>query len=388
MFNEISREVKLLSLSFAFILFGFGAVQQYLIPFFSDNGLIEVGFYSLILIYLFFMIFGPVSSVFVSKYGSKKCMLFGAIFYFIFIVSMLAKSHALIYLASVLVGIGASFLWTGQNTYIIKASNKEHYGANTGFFSMFMMLGSGIGILVLGFLITKYSYSQSFLLFSIFPIIGFMLLIRLKNIESEKINNRFRLMKKLLQSKTALKLSSLWFAVNFAGGLTLGIIPMQINNLFGVSFIGILLALFYIIPILLSFSLGKLSDKVGRTKAIAISYVLQLAAFSALYFQSKAMLVAGIIIFALNGTITRAITGALVGDVSTKGNLEFLTAFFWTVQNMSVVLALIISKIFVSEISAIYLVSIIVTVVSFLILQPLLKLSVNEIKERISEETK
>jgi len=250
------------------------------------------------------------------------------------------------------------------------------------------MLGSGIGILTLGFLISGHSYAKPFLLFSIFPIIGLVLLLRAKNIKSEKVDNRFRMMKKLMLSKTALKLSSLWFAVNFASGLIMGIIPIQIKNLFGVPFIGILLALFYIIPILLSFSLGKLSDKVGRTRAIAISYVLQLAAFSALYFQGKMTLVIGIGIFALNGTITRAITYGLTGDVSNKKNLEFLTAFFWTIQNLGVLSALIISKLWVSDISAIYLVSIIVTVASFLVLRPLLKLSTSEIKEKISQETR
>ncbi len=388
MFYGVSREVKLLGLSFAFIFFGFSAVQQYVIPFFSDSGLIDVGFYSLILIYLFFMLSGPVSSVFVSKYGSKTCMLSGTLFYFIFGISLLAKSHALIYIASGLVGIGASFLWTGQNTYIIKASNEKHYGASSGFFNTIVMLGSGIGVIALGFLITKYTYSASFLLFSLFPVMGFLLLLRLKNIKSKKRNNKFLLMKKLLFSKTALKLSSLWFAMNFARGLTLGMIPLQIKDIFGIPFIGLLLSLSYIIHILLSFSLGKFSDKIGRTKTIVISYLLQLIALSALYFQNKITLVAGIIIFALNGALTSSATYALAGDVSKKENLEFLTAFFWTIQNMGVLLSLLISKFFVSEIGTIYLISIIVTVASFLILQPLLKLNVNEIKEKISEETK
>lgn len=387
MFLGVSRNVKILSIGFFSIFFGFSAAQQYVVPFFSDQGSVNVGFYSLILIYLFFMLSGPASSVFVSKYGSKKCMLLGVLTYFVFIAALPLKSHAAVYLASSLLGIGASFLWTGQNTYVVKASDEKYYGANSGFFSSIMMLGSGIGILALSHLSSKYNYGKSFFLLSIFPIIGFLILLKLKDIKSENTNNRFRLIKKIISSKTALRLSSLWFAVNFASGLVIGIIPMQIKDIFGLAYIGMLSSLFFFIPILLSFFFGKLYDRVGRNKTILASYMLQLAALLALYFDSKITLITGIILFSLNRALITPVTYALVGDVSKKENLEFLAAFFWTVQNIGVVLSLIISQILVHKIGLIYFVSIFVTVVSLFILQPIFKLNKNKIRKMISKET-
>jgi len=386
MVPAISDQVKILSACFLFIFFGFGAVQTYMMPFFSDYGLIDVGFRSLILIYLFFMISDPLSAIFISKYGAKKCMIFGTIFYFLFLISLLSKSFAAIYIASALLGIGASFLWTGQNTYLIRASSKKYYGESAGFFNMVYMAGGGAGVLVLSFMLSISSYESSFLLFSIFPIIGLLLLFRLADIRTQKKQDHIRLIKKSLSSRTALKLSILWFVISFCSGLTRGIIPLQINTILGISFVGILFSLFSIAPIFLSFFFGKLSDKVGRNKIIAAAYILQLAALLLLYFQNKIMLVLGIILFALSSAIMRPVTYALVGDVSTGKNLEYLAALFWTIENAGIVLALIFSQLLVSRIDIIYLISISSVVVSSFFLLPLFRMNAGKIRDRISKE--
>ncbi|MCK5176971.1 MAG: MFS transporter, partial [Candidatus Aenigmarchaeota archaeon] len=181
--SYVSKEVKILSLSFFLIFLGFNGVQQYITVFFSDTGLIDLGFYSLILIYLCFTLSEPLSAVFVSKYGAKKCMIISSIFYSLFIISLLSKSVALIYLCSALLGIAASLLWTGQNSYLIRASDKKHYGENAGFFNSLQSLGSALGVFILGFLISVFLFDLSFLFFSIIPMLGFLLLFKLKDLK-------------------------------------------------------------------------------------------------------------------------------------------------------------------------------------------------------------
>ena len=75
---------------------------------------------------------------------------------------------------------------------------------------------------------------------------------------------------------------------------------------------------------------------------------------------------------------------ALFGDISTRQNLEFLTAVFSIFQVLGVVLALLISSQF--SIKMIYLISMIVSVVSFVFVLPLLTLKPREIKEEIAKE--
>ena len=76
----------------------------------------------------------------------------------------------------------------------------------------------------------------------------------------------------------------------------------------------------------------------------------------------------------------------MVGDVSTKTNLEFLTALFWMIQNVGIVGALILSQIFVAEVKIIYLISLFVIAISLIILLLLLRLGIEKIREKISQE--
>jgi len=383
----MNKEIKILSLAFLFIFLGFNGVQQYVTSFFSEAGIIEVGFHSLILIYLFITLFEPFSAFFVSKYGTKISMLIGSFLFFIFIISLLSKSIYLIYLTSALLGCGASLLWMGQGSFLIKKSETNSYGKNSGFFSVFQFLGSFMGLLILGFLIKKISFKISFLFFSFLPLIGFFLIFYLKNLKVEEKINRFRFIKKSITSLTLLKLSTFYFSIQFIFGLVIGVIPIQIKNIVGIDYVGILSSLFFILPVIFSYSLGKLSDIKGRKLMIFLSYGIIIISLSILYFSNSAFfLILGIILIALNSAILRPLSFSLVGDFTTKQNLEFVLALFWIFQNLGIVTALIISGIFIIQIKTIYLLSIFITIVSFLIVFPLLKLKFEKIKEIISQE--
>ena len=117
---------------------------------------------------------------------------------------------------------------------------------------------------------------------------------------------------------------------------------------------------------------------------LIISYILLLIGLLLVSLEKSAWLILGVILLALNSAILGPVIIALVGDVSTKENLEFLTALFWMLRALGVVLALLISSQF--SITMIYLISIAVTIISFLIVLPLLKLDLKEIKEKIVQE--
>jgi len=384
---SVNQPIKILSLSFLFIFLGFSGVERYLTAFFSEAGMTEVGFYSLILIYLFFLLFDPLSAVFVSKYGAKKCMILASIFYSLFILSLLSENVILIYFASALLGIAASFLWTGQNSYLIRVSDEKSYGAASGFFNSLKSLGAASGVLFLGFLITIFYFQLPFLIFSVFPLIGLILLLHLKDVRVEAKINRFQLLRKSITSKTALRLSALWFSLYFIFGLTIGIIPIQIKDILGIFYVGILSSLFFILAIILAYPLGKLSDIIGRKQMIIFSYILLILGLFSLYLSKSVFpLMVGILLLALIWTILRTVTIALVGDVATKNNLEFLTALFWMVQNIGVVSALFLSQIFKTEIQILYLISIFIVAIFLIILLPLFRLKIEEIREKISQE--
>ncbi|MBI2626370.1 MAG: MFS transporter [Candidatus Nealsonbacteria bacterium] len=382
----MNKPIKILSFGFLLIFLGFNGVQSYVTAYFSDANMAEVGFRSLILIYLFFILFNPVSAIFVSRYGAKKCMMAASIFYSFFILSLLSGSVILIYIFSALLGMAAAFLWTGQGSYLIRASDEKSYGANAGFFNSQQSLGSAAGVLFFGFLVSVLFFKSSFLLFSILPIVGFLLLSRLENIKSREENlDRFKLARKSLSSKTALRLSGLYFSFMFVFGLVIGILPIEIKNIIGAPYIGILSSLFYVMPIVFSFIFGKLSDIKGRKFMIILGYLLCAAGLALLYLSNGAiLLISAILLLSVNYSIIRPVTMALIGDVSTKSNLEFLTALFWMASNIAVVSALIISSIFLTK--TIYLISLLLIGISFTALLPLLRLKTEKLKELITKE--
>jgi len=278
--KNISKEVIILSLAFSFVFFGYNGVQQYLTLYFSKLNLFKVGFYSLILIYLFFILFSFLSALFVKKYGFKKPLLIASLFYSIFIFSLLTKSIFLVYLASILLGISAAFLWMGQISCLVRETEKKFYGESSGFFNTFLSLGSGLGILILGFLIERLKdFETPFLFFAFFPLIGAFIFLKLKEKKPEKNLERIKFPKKLFLSKTSLQFSSLWFAQTFVFGITIGILPLQVEKALGISFVRILSSLFLILPIIFSHLIGKLSDKIGREILIFVSYFFRLISF-------------------------------------------------------------------------------------------------------------
>ena len=70
---------------------------------------------------------GLVENYLTGMYGASEEVgpYVASIFYSVFIFSLISKSVALIYFASILLGTAASFLWTGQNSYLIRASDEK-----------------------------------------------------------------------------------------------------------------------------------------------------------------------------------------------------------------------------------------------------------------------
>ncbi len=386
MASKVSRDVKILSIAFLLIFFGFGSIHSYTTVFFSDMGLVNLGFESLILIYLFFALSNPLSAVIVSRYGAKRCMIISSLLYSLYGFLILTRMVSVVYLASVLLGISASTLWTGQRSYVIRASDKSLYGTNMGFFNSVKAIGAGVGLFALGFMIPIFMFDLSFIIFSILPLIGLLIIFRISNLKAGQVD-RVRLIREAITSPTVLRVSSMWFSFFFVTGLIIGIIPIQIRETLGIPYVGALLSIFHIIPILFSYYSGRLSDIKGRMPMIVASYIMIMIGFVFLPLSFNALfLVLGIVMIAASRIVIVPTINALCGDLSTGRNLEFLAATFFMIQNIGVVSALVISQVFISDIMSIYLISIIVTLVSMGMFLPLLRKGTGVLREQIARE--
>jgi MFS family permease len=383
----MNKNLKILSLAFFFIFFGFDGVQQYVTTFFSDAGKAQTGFILLVLVYLFFTLGNPVAAYCVSKFGLKKCIAIGPFFYFLFVISLQAGSSLAVYLAAGLVGIGASFLWTGTNCYLIKASDKSSYGRDSGYFFTSFAIGSTMGITIMGFLIDRFGFHLPFLVYSVFPLIGLALILTLEDFKSEPQANRLKALFRIMTNKMALAVSSVCFAVALVLGIQFGILPLEIKSIVGTRYMGILLAIFFAFPILASYFLGKLSDRLGRKKIIVVSYAVAIAGLLVLFFAESLVAAAvGMVLIALFYAIMQPTLYVLVGDVSSPENIEFLAALFWTMQMVGTLFALVISTIWPTRL--VYFGVIAAMLLSLLFLGQFFKLSLAEIKIKIAQNIK
>jgi len=385
----IPKEIKILSLSFFIIFFAYNGIQQFLTAYFSELNVVKVGFWSLILIYLFLLITNFFSGFIVSKFGVKKCLVFGSLFYSLFIFVLITKIPPFIYLASALLGFGASILWTAQGTFLVRASEQQYYGKNSGFFNTIFQMGSVLGIIIFSILIVKFSFKSPLLIFGTFTLIASIVFLMLKNVEPKVIDskNRFRIFKKVFTNSTALKFSLIWFSFSLIIASVSGQFPLEIKKYFGLGSIGFITPIFYFLPIIFSYYIGKTSDIKGRKLFLILAYIFALLGLSLFIIQiqfglSKIFFILSFLLISLGFALFAPLRYALLGDISSDSNLEYLTALSLSAMNSGYVIVFLLNMYLPAIFS--YLIPFFIILSSLIIILPILKLNINTIKEKIN----
>ncbi len=98
---HITKNVKLLSVAFLLIFFGFDGIEQYVMTYFDAAGVKSVGFASLLIIYIVFAFSNQSAAVIVSYLGAKRSMLAAVSFYTLYGLSLLTANAIIIYLIAV-----------------------------------------------------------------------------------------------------------------------------------------------------------------------------------------------------------------------------------------------------------------------------------------------
>ncbi len=383
---RLQRNIILLSVAFLLIFFGFDGIQQYITISFTQHGLKDLGFASLIIIYIVFTLANPIAAMVVSAMGAKRSMMIAALFYTLYCISLISLNAVLITSASVLLGISGALLWTAQTSYLVRASEPSVYGRNSGLFSTFFAIGAASGVFVFGWILPMLGLEKGFFLFALFPLIAIVPLLLLDDIRTTVQGMKWATVFGIARSKTALRFAAIWFPFNFIQGLVIGILPLEINQTIGsLKAVGALTALFYIAPIALSYGIGRLSDRIGRRSMITVMYASALVGLGLLVVKdTPVVLVVSVVILAFNFGLFHTIGFALVGDVSTEKTLEPFTALTWMVRSSAFVPALLFGA--VLEHKEVYIASLLSIALSYLIFWKIRKLSLPAIQRQIALE--
>eukprot|EP00808_Paulinella_micropora_P028140 g27902.t1 len=143
--------VTLLGLGFLMLYTAFGSAKNYMTKLFGKEGS-----HSLALLYLCFGIFSLAAPSYTGRLGARKCIVFGALTFCIFVLSMVLQKITLIFVASLMAGVGASLMWNGQALYLTKVGMGPSLATLTGlFFSLYSSNGV-LGNLMLSVLLANH----------------------------------------------------------------------------------------------------------------------------------------------------------------------------------------------------------------------------------------
>ncbi|XP_037925519.1 UNC93-like protein MFSD11 [Hermetia illucens] len=101
---------------------------------YDDPSFTGDGYTSLAIIYAVFALIGWLAPSVLAYTGPRGAMLIGGSTYCLFMVSFLWPRNWLLYLASAILGLGASITWTGQGTFLSRCSDTSTISRNSGVF--------------------------------------------------------------------------------------------------------------------------------------------------------------------------------------------------------------------------------------------------------------
>ncbi|KAJ6239179.1 et translation product-related [Anaeramoeba flamelloides] len=183
--KQRKQNLQTLLFSFSFCIFFIG--------FFSAQALTtkvskKIGFFALTLLYSTFTFFLLISPWICKNIGPKYSIVFGGLFYLIFVSSYIKLITWYYLLASALVGFGAALLWCGNGVYLIWISPSEKIGKNTGIFNTFYLSSVLIGNGITSLLYNHYNLSDEtvFTVLLLISAVGQIIFFFLDNIKSSQ----------------------------------------------------------------------------------------------------------------------------------------------------------------------------------------------------------
>ncbi len=357
-----NRNLNRLSYGFALLFIAIGSILQYITPYFHAQGYGNLGFRLLSILYGCIFLANFFAPYFIGRYGSQKMIVVTTMLYIVSIVAMIMDNHLVVYMGTILLGLSGAILWNSQNNYIVGISQAHNRGKNSGFFVAVYGVGYAFGIYMLGYLISQYGYQSAFYMMIIFAFGGLYLFSKMEQLPNETLKKR-NVSVFSVRSLTLLKVvlgSS--FIQSLLFGLAIALIPFHVQMLTKNSqLVGLLSAMFFLMPLLLSVAVGRFSDRHGRGKVVLVGIFIALIGL--LIFNGASSfyrLLLGMIFVSVAQAILFPMFIALQGDVSTPKTQPIVTNLFVLFKYIGMVLGVILGDLFGVEWA--YLISIVIMV--------------------------
>jgi len=161
-----------------------------------------------------------------------------------------------------------------RDALVSEISRKEERGKNFGIIEAADNLGAVLGIILCFFLLSYFSYRSLFLIAAIPSLVAsFLIYLAVKEVKMRKNKNKENKLKiKLNKNTKIVMLASALFNLGFFSYSFLLIFAKEFG--FETSIAPLFMLTFTLAALISSIPFGKLSDKIGRKKVLAIAYSL------------------------------------------------------------------------------------------------------------------
>lgn len=377
-------------MAFGLIFFAFSGAQQFLTIVYDRLGNVSLGFWVLIVLYASFTVCNFLAPQLMEMLGLKITMMVGSLAYAAFIAVLAFASPAVIFAASVLLGLGAAMLWNAQGVYLVLAADKGKLGTASGLFSTLWGLGSVVGIALTGQILEylPISLNQFFIVLSLLPVLGAITLIGLQPVKiagkPQSLISSIAAVFKLVRSKTLNRLSLIWILMIAQLTFSFSVMPLLIQRQMGAGTAGILGALPYLAMVGFSFASGAMTDRIGRKQMTIWGTAISLVGLAVLLRLTPLTLIAEAILLAIGFALMRTLTFVLVKDISTKQLLSSINAYLYVISNLTVIAVLGVGRIGLRQ--ELVFPMILLSIGIFVISLPVLSLPSQLLKKQIADE--
>jgi DHA1 family multidrug resistance protein-like MFS transporter len=226
--------------------------------------------------------------------------------------------------------------------------NKSKKGKEIGTYSVFSSLGSAIGPLIGGAIISRYSNYKIVFLISTFSVFGAFILSfkvsEIKIIKEQKTKENVKLKKicKTILGIEFIVIGCLAMLGDFICSSLTSIFPIYGDSILKMplTYISFILSLNFLV---FSFSgpfMGKLCDKIGSKKLVLISLIIEVTTFIILKFVTNPYIFIGIIFieFLAGSAMYIALQSLLVEYGNKTGNRGFIYGIIGTLQGFGLVI--------------------------------------------------
>ncbi len=210
-------------------------------------------------------------------------------------------------LARALMGLGAPLFFAVATTLVINLFTSESRGTALGMFQGIEFVGTIVGATFSGYIVAAYDFKTSFLISAGLVCAALILIVVPRYVREESKRQvaaeplSFSALREVLGNRDLLIVSSATFAeFIMSGGVLMTIFPLMANEELGFSLtsIGLLMGCRSIGYVIAMFSMGRISDRLGRRPVlqfgITATAALTLIMGMAKTFNSLAIIIFGI----------------------------------------------------------------------------------------------